>query len=181
MAERDHLEPTYSLIDRILRVSHGELADFGGAKYDGDFSLSLEEAQRPEHDYVAEQIDIRAGDTYSIWAAAGSTAPVRARTRRDWGRRHGRGHPEHGPIGNPSRWNRSLYTATARTARRARARGCSDRVSRVALSEAIPGEVLEFGVVSELRWPCGRDTQPRPDCHQRRTCATRREVLGYWF
>ena len=46
MAERADLEFTYSLIDRIFRLSLGELADFSGAKYDGDFSLSLEEAQR---------------------------------------------------------------------------------------------------------------------------------------
>src|SRR5204862_6701432 len=58
MAERADLEFTYSLIDRIFRLSVGELADFSGAKYDGDFSLSLEEAQRRKHDYVAEQIGI---------------------------------------------------------------------------------------------------------------------------
>jgi len=34
------------------------MADFSGAKYDGDFSLSLEEAQRRKHEYVAEQIRI---------------------------------------------------------------------------------------------------------------------------
>ncbi len=39
----------------------GELADFSGAKYDGDFSLSLEEAQRRKHEYVAEQIGIGPG------------------------------------------------------------------------------------------------------------------------
>jgi cyclopropane-fatty-acyl-phospholipid synthase len=61
MAERDDLEFTYSLVDRIVRLSLGELADFSGAKYDGDFSLSLEEAQRRKHDYVAEQIDIGPG------------------------------------------------------------------------------------------------------------------------
>ncbi len=61
MAERADLEFTYSLIDRIFRLSLGELADFSGAKYDGDFSLSLEEAQRRKHEYVAEQIGIRAG------------------------------------------------------------------------------------------------------------------------
>ena len=61
MADRDDLEFTYSLIDRIFRLSLGELADFSGAKYDGDFSLSLEEAQRRKHDYVAEQIGIRPG------------------------------------------------------------------------------------------------------------------------
>src|SRR2546430_1999136 len=58
MADRDDLEFTYSLIDRMFRLSLGELADFSGAKYDGDFSLSLEAAQRRKHDYVAEQIGI---------------------------------------------------------------------------------------------------------------------------
>jgi cyclopropane-fatty-acyl-phospholipid synthase len=61
MADRDDLEFTYSLIDRIVRLSLGELADFSGAKYDGDFSLTLEEAQRRKHRYVAEQIDIAPG------------------------------------------------------------------------------------------------------------------------
>jgi cyclopropane-fatty-acyl-phospholipid synthase len=61
MADRDDLEFTYSLIDRIFRLSLGELADFSGAKYDGDFSLSLEAAQRRKHEYVAEQIGIRPG------------------------------------------------------------------------------------------------------------------------
>jgi cyclopropane-fatty-acyl-phospholipid synthase len=61
MAERNDLEFTYSLIDRIFRLSLGELADFSGAKYDGDFSLSLEQAQRRKHDYVAQQIGIGPG------------------------------------------------------------------------------------------------------------------------
>jgi cyclopropane-fatty-acyl-phospholipid synthase len=58
VADRDDLDFTYSLIDRIFRLSLGELADFSGAKYDGDFSLSLEQAQRRKHEYVAEQIGI---------------------------------------------------------------------------------------------------------------------------
>ncbi len=61
MAGRGDIEFTYSLIDRIFRLSLGELADFSGAKYDGDFSLSLEEAQRRKHEYVAEQIGIEPG------------------------------------------------------------------------------------------------------------------------
>jgi cyclopropane-fatty-acyl-phospholipid synthase len=61
MADRDDLEFTYSLIDRIFRLSLGELADFSGAKYDGDFTLSLEAAQRRKHEYVAEQIGIGPG------------------------------------------------------------------------------------------------------------------------
>ncbi len=61
MAQRRDLDFTYSLTDRIVRLSLGDLADFSGAKYDGDFSLSLEQAQRRKHEYVAEQIGIAAG------------------------------------------------------------------------------------------------------------------------
>jgi cyclopropane-fatty-acyl-phospholipid synthase len=61
MANRSDLEFTYSLIDRIFRLSLGELADFSGAKYDGDFTLTLEQAQRRKHEYVAEQIGIGPG------------------------------------------------------------------------------------------------------------------------
>ncbi len=61
VADKNDLEFTYSLIDRIFRLSLGELADFSGAKFDGDFSLSLEEAQRRKHEYVAEQIGIGPG------------------------------------------------------------------------------------------------------------------------
>jgi cyclopropane-fatty-acyl-phospholipid synthase len=61
MADRRDLEFTYSLIDGIFRLSLGELADFSGAKYDGDFSLTLEQAQRRKHEYVAEQIGIDPG------------------------------------------------------------------------------------------------------------------------
>ncbi|HET6830790.1 MAG TPA: class I SAM-dependent methyltransferase [Solirubrobacterales bacterium] len=61
MADRRDLEFTYSLIDRLFRLSLGEQADFSGAKFDGDFSLTLEQAQRRKHEYVAEQIGIGAG------------------------------------------------------------------------------------------------------------------------
>ena len=61
MATQADLEFTYSLIDRIFRLSLGEMADFSGAKFDGDFSLTLEEAQRRKHEYVASSIGIDAG------------------------------------------------------------------------------------------------------------------------
>ena len=61
MADRKDLDFTYSLTDRVIRLSLGELADFSGAKYDGDFSLTLEQAQRRKHEYVAEQIGIEPG------------------------------------------------------------------------------------------------------------------------
>jgi cyclopropane-fatty-acyl-phospholipid synthase len=61
MAVRADIEFTYTSIDRIFRLSLGELADFSGAKYDGDFSLTLEQAQRRKHDHIAEQIGIGPG------------------------------------------------------------------------------------------------------------------------
>lgn len=61
MADRDDLDFTYSLIDRIFRLSLGEMADFSCAKYDGDFSMSLEQAQQRKHDYISERVGIRTG------------------------------------------------------------------------------------------------------------------------
>jgi cyclopropane-fatty-acyl-phospholipid synthase len=61
MATAEDLDFTYSQIDRLFRLSLGELADFSGAKYDGDFSLTLEQAQRRKHEYIAEQIGIAPG------------------------------------------------------------------------------------------------------------------------
>jgi cyclopropane fatty-acyl-phospholipid synthase-like methyltransferase len=61
VADRRDADFTYSLTDRIIRLSLGELPDFSGAKFDGDFSLGLEQAQRRKHDYVAQQVGIGPG------------------------------------------------------------------------------------------------------------------------
>jgi cyclopropane-fatty-acyl-phospholipid synthase len=61
LADRRDIDFTYSLTDRVFRLSMGELADFSGAKYDGDFSLTLEQAQQRKHEYVAEQIGLAPG------------------------------------------------------------------------------------------------------------------------
>jgi cyclopropane-fatty-acyl-phospholipid synthase len=61
MASRADIEFTYTSIDRIFRMSLGELADFSGARYDGDFSMTLEQAQRRKHEYIAQQIGIGPG------------------------------------------------------------------------------------------------------------------------
>lgn len=61
MATKDDLDFTYSLTDRVFRLSMGEMADFSGAKYDGDFTLTLEQAQRRKHEYVAASIGIGPG------------------------------------------------------------------------------------------------------------------------
>ncbi len=61
MAERKDIDFSYSLTDRVIRLALGELADFSCAKYDGNFDLTLEQAQRRKHEYVAEQIGIEPG------------------------------------------------------------------------------------------------------------------------
>ena len=81
VADRGDADFTYSLTDRIIRLSLGELPDFSGAKFDGDFSLGLEQAQRRKHDYVAEQVGIGPGRRCSTSVAAGvrcSPIPGRA-------------------------------------------------------------------------------------------------------
>ncbi|MEA2375198.1 MAG: cyclopropane-fatty-acyl-phospholipid synthase [Thermoleophilaceae bacterium] len=61
MADREDIDFSYTLTDRVIRLALGEPNDFSGAKYDGDFSLTLEQAQRRKHDWVAEQIGIGPG------------------------------------------------------------------------------------------------------------------------
>jgi cyclopropane-fatty-acyl-phospholipid synthase len=61
MAGRKDIDFSYTLTDRVIRLALGELADFSGAKYDGDFSLTLEQAQQRKHEYVAQQIGIEPG------------------------------------------------------------------------------------------------------------------------
>lgn len=61
MADRKDIDFSYSLTDRVVRVSLGELADFSNAKYDGNFALTLEQAQRRKHEYVAEQLRVEPG------------------------------------------------------------------------------------------------------------------------
>ncbi|MGE5175475.1 MAG: SAM-dependent methyltransferase [Hyphomicrobiales bacterium] len=62
MATAADLDFTYTQIDRLFRLSLGEVADFSGAKYDGDFSLSLEDAQRRKHEYIARGVRLSPGD-----------------------------------------------------------------------------------------------------------------------
>jgi cyclopropane-fatty-acyl-phospholipid synthase len=61
VADRKDLDFSYTLTDRVIRLALGEMNDFSGAKYDGDFSLTLDEAQRRKHEYVAEQIALEQG------------------------------------------------------------------------------------------------------------------------
>jgi len=61
MANQKDMDFTYTTIDKIFRLSMGETGDYSGAKYDGDFSLTLEEAQRAKHRFIADSLNIKKG------------------------------------------------------------------------------------------------------------------------
>ena len=61
MADQKDLDYTYTLIDKIFRFCFGETGEFSGAMYNGDFSMSLEEAQRRKHEFIAESLNIKEG------------------------------------------------------------------------------------------------------------------------
>ena len=61
MADKKYMDFTYTTIDKIFRLSIGETADYSGAKYDGNFSLSLENAQKAKHKFIADSLNIKKG------------------------------------------------------------------------------------------------------------------------
>ncbi|MDH3651916.1 MAG: class I SAM-dependent methyltransferase, partial [Saprospiraceae bacterium] len=61
MADQTDLDFTYTTIDNIFRLSIGEMGDYSGAKYDGDFTMTLEEAQRAKHKFIADSLHIGEG------------------------------------------------------------------------------------------------------------------------
>lgn len=61
MADKTDIDFTYSTMDKIFRLSLGDMADFSGARYNGDFSLSLEAAQEAKHKFMADQLHIESG------------------------------------------------------------------------------------------------------------------------
>jgi cyclopropane-fatty-acyl-phospholipid synthase len=61
MADKKDIDFTYTTLDKIFRLSIGEAADFSGAMYNGDFSMSLEKAQRKKHEFIADQLRIHKG------------------------------------------------------------------------------------------------------------------------
>ena len=59
MATKNDLDFTYTTIDEIFRLSIGEMADYSGAMFNGDFSMSLEEAQKNKHKFIADSLGIK--------------------------------------------------------------------------------------------------------------------------
>jgi cyclopropane-fatty-acyl-phospholipid synthase len=61
MAVKEDIDFTYTTLDKIFRLSIGDKADFSGARYNGNFSQTLEEAQVAKHQFMAEQCNIKKG------------------------------------------------------------------------------------------------------------------------
>ncbi|WP_338870710.1 class I SAM-dependent methyltransferase [Spirosoma sp. SC4-14] len=61
MASQQDLDFTYTTIDKIFRLSMGQTGDYSGAMYNGDFSLTLEQAQRQKHKFIADSLGVGPG------------------------------------------------------------------------------------------------------------------------
>jgi cyclopropane-fatty-acyl-phospholipid synthase len=61
MANKEDLDFTYTTIDKIFRLSLGETGDYSGAKFDGDFSMTIQQAQEKKHQFIAESLNIKKG------------------------------------------------------------------------------------------------------------------------
>ena len=70
MATKNDLDFTYTTIDEIFRLSVGEMADYSGAMFNGDFSMTLEEAQQNKHKFIADSLNINK-DTKALDMACG--------------------------------------------------------------------------------------------------------------
>ncbi len=61
MANQKDLDAHYTIMDKIFRLSLGEKGAYSGAKFDGDFSMTIEEAQDRKHRYIVESCKINKG------------------------------------------------------------------------------------------------------------------------
>ena len=61
MAGKKDIDFTYTTLDKIFRMSIGETADFSAARYLGNFSKTLEEAQREKHEFMTDELSIKEG------------------------------------------------------------------------------------------------------------------------
>ncbi|MBI2170866.1 MAG: class I SAM-dependent methyltransferase [Chloroflexi bacterium] len=59
--QQQRIRETYDWLDKLIRASLGEFPDFSGAVYDGDYSLTLEQAQCRKHDYILRSVKFEPG------------------------------------------------------------------------------------------------------------------------
>ena len=61
MADQKELDAHYTTMDKIFRLSLGEKGGYSGARFDGDFSLTLEQAQEKKHKFIWDHLNIKKG------------------------------------------------------------------------------------------------------------------------
>ena len=59
--QQQRIEATYDPWDKLIRASLGEFPDFTCAYYNGDYSISLHEAQRRKHDFILQSVNFQPG------------------------------------------------------------------------------------------------------------------------
>ena len=62
MAMQKDIEATYDNRDKIFQQSIGRNGDISCAMYNGNFALTLEEAQKARHEYILENIGFKKSD-----------------------------------------------------------------------------------------------------------------------
>jgi cyclopropane-fatty-acyl-phospholipid synthase len=60
-SKAEEMDYCYTVLDKIFQLSLGKNAHFSGARYLGDYSMSLEDAQKAKCDYVAQMLNIKEG------------------------------------------------------------------------------------------------------------------------
>jgi cyclopropane-fatty-acyl-phospholipid synthase len=61
VATQSQIEETYNYMDEFFRAAYGQHADCTGAMFNGDFSLSLEQAQHAKHEYILTNLGVGPG------------------------------------------------------------------------------------------------------------------------
>src|SRR5262245_19907947 len=61
MATHEQIEETYNCMDEVWRLSFGPHPDLSCAYFNGDFSKSLEQAQRDKHDFILDSLKVGSG------------------------------------------------------------------------------------------------------------------------
>ncbi|MGD0710985.1 MAG: class I SAM-dependent methyltransferase [Bacteroidales bacterium] len=61
MAVQKDLDALYTVLDKIFRYSVGEKGAYSCARFDGDYSLTIEEAQTKKHQFIVDWCNIKKG------------------------------------------------------------------------------------------------------------------------
>lgn len=63
MADQKDLDAHCTTMDKeSFRLSLGEKGGYSGARFDGDFSLTMEQAQEKKHKFIMDHCNIKPGD-----------------------------------------------------------------------------------------------------------------------